>query len=68
MHKMLAAALISIAVAACGGKSKPVESTPESSVGSPVGGATYGGATYGGATYGGANPCAELPANPCSGI
>lgn len=66
MKKLFAIAIVSLALAACGGKAK-TDDTMGNTGGDTTGatgdtGAT-GGDTYGGATYG--NPCAA-PANPCA--
>jgi hypothetical protein len=62
MKKLFAIAIVSAALAACGGKSKPADETM-GNTGGDTGTTTTdtGGAAYGGDTYG--NPCAG--GNPC---
>jgi hypothetical protein len=63
----LLAAVVAVALGACGSKSKPAETTPPT--GTSVGGSTYGGSTYGGSTYGGSTygvPGGSGAANPCA--
>jgi hypothetical protein len=72
MKKMFAIAIVTLALAACGGKPK-AEDTMGNTGGDMAGsGAETGGTGYGGTTYGNpcGNPCgtAPNPCNPCGGM
>jgi hypothetical protein len=64
MKKMFAIAVVSFALAACGGKGKKDDAMMKNTGGdmnqttTPESGTMYGGATYG------ANPCNPAPATP----
>jgi hypothetical protein len=64
MKKMFAIAIVTLALAACGGKKPAAEDTMGNTGGDMAGsGAETGGTGYGGTTYG--NPCGTAP-NPCN--
>lgn len=69
MKKLFATAILTAALAACGGKAKDAETTPDmgNEGGDATGGDTYGADAYGAAmdAYGGA--AADM-ANPCGGM